>query len=123
MPARHAFRMVRSEAPDLDNDVTLRVRVRSVNDSTALDDLVPTLLVYGTLPLLSFPSDRPSPSTFQRATALIKATAAMSNHFAKTQVLHSVRTRKRPNTTDMQSTQIDSYIFVYHREFDRWDRP
>lgn len=97
--------------------------VKSVNDSIGPDGLVPTLLVYGALPRLGFPTDRPTPPTFQRAVALRKATEAMTKHFAKTQVSSAVRTRNGPDTSDIHTAPIDSHVLFYRSELDRWDGP
>lgn len=66
-PIRHACNIVTSEAPDLDEEAALQIAVKSVKDSTGQDGLVPTLLLYGALPRLGFPNDKPTPSTSQRA--------------------------------------------------------
>lgn len=122
-PIRHAFKIVTAEAPDLDPEAALQTAVKSVNDSIGPDGLVPTLLVYGALPRLGFPNECPTPSTFQRAVALRKATEAMSKHFAKSQVSTAVRTRNGPDTSDIHSAPLDSHVLVYRPELDRWDGP
>lgn len=53
-PIRYACKMVTSEAPDLDEEGTLQIAVKWVNNYTGPDDLGHTLLVYGALPRLGF---------------------------------------------------------------------
>lgn len=122
-PIRHAYKIVIAEATELDAEAALQVAVKSVNDSIGPDGLVPTLLVYGALPRLGFPNDPPTPSTFQRAIALRKATEAMTKYFAKSQVSNAVRTRNGPDTSDIHSAPIDSHVLVYRPEIDKWDGP
>lgn len=69
-PIRHAHKIVTTEATDLDTDAGLQIAVKSVNDPIGPDGLVSTLLVYGELPGLGIPNDKPTPSKFQRAVEL-----------------------------------------------------
>lgn len=50
---------VTSEAPELNAEAVQKVAVKSVNDSTGSDGLLPTLLVYSALPGLGSPRDKP----------------------------------------------------------------
>lgn len=81
-PLRNDFNIVKKEAPDMDDDDALQISVKAVNDSVGRDRLVPTLLVFGDIPRLGFPTDLPTPSTFKRSMALQKATDSMSRQFA-----------------------------------------
>lgn len=94
-----------------------------MNGSAGPDGFVPTLLVYEALPCLAFSNYFPTLSTFQCAVVLCKATEALSNYFAKTQVSRAVRTRNGPDTSDIHSTPIDSHVLVYCSELDRRDEP
>lgn len=67
---RRAFSIIQKEAADMDKTEVLQMAVKAINDSVGLDGLVPTLLVFGALPRLGLPTDRPSPSTLNRALAL-----------------------------------------------------
>lgn len=118
---RHAYKIVTTEAPDLDAGVEQQIALKSVNDSIGPDGLVPTLLVYGSLPRLGFRTDKPTPPTFQRAVALRKATEAMSKHFAKSQVSNAVRTRNGPDTSHIHSAPLKSHVLLYRPERDGWD--
>lgn len=92
-----AFNIIRKECPDSDKEGALQVALKSLNDSVGLDDLVPALLVFGALPRLGLPADKPSKATFQRAIALRKATASISNHFARRRVKDALDTRNGPD--------------------------
>lgn len=60
-PISRAYKIIRTEAPDMDKDKALHYEVKSVNDSVGSYDIVPKLLVYGALPRLEVTNDRPSP--------------------------------------------------------------
>lgn len=65
-PIRNTYKIVTTEAPDLDAEAALQVAVKSVTESMGPDGPVTTMLVYGALPRFDFPTEKPSPSTFQR---------------------------------------------------------
>lgn len=100
-PLRRAYKLIQSESPDLCDKEVLQIAVRSINDAIGTDGLVPTLLVYGTLPRLGFSTDKPTPSMQKRSTALRKAKQEMSKHFARCQISAATRTRNGPNTSDI----------------------
>lgn len=66
------FKIIRTEAAELDKEKTLQMAVKARADSVNLNRLVLTLLLFGVLPLLKLPTDDHTPSTFKRAIALEK---------------------------------------------------
>lgn len=92
-PLRRAYRNFRDEAPSLHKEAVLQAAVQSVNDSTGLDGLVLTLLVYEALPRLGLPNDLPKALMSERAAAVQKTTLDVSKYFAKRQVSDALRTR------------------------------
>lgn len=91
VPLRRAFKIMKAEAPNLNEESLLQSSVKAINDSVGPDGLVPTLLVYGALPRLGLPTDKPTPSIYQRARAVRKTTEEMSKYFAKRQVTDALR--------------------------------
>lgn len=81
-PLRCAYSIKKQEAPDTDKIIALQMALKSINDLLGSNGLVPTLFVFGALSRLGLPTDQTSLSTFKRVTALQKATASMSRHFA-----------------------------------------
>lgn len=79
-PLQRTFHIIKAESSDLHDDYALQLAVESINGSAGRDDVVPTLLVYGALPRLGFPSDVPAPTVIQRASAFRKATFEMEKH-------------------------------------------
>lgn len=122
-PVRRAFKIIREEAPQMSAKAALQTAVKAVNDSVGPDGLVPTLLVYGALPRLGVPGEKPTPTTLQRAIALRKATAEMTKHFARRQVTDATRTGNGPDTSDIHNAPLNSQVFVYRPEIDHWTGP
>ncbi|KAK1989923.1 hypothetical protein LX36DRAFT_695501 [Colletotrichum falcatum] len=65
------YKIIRNKS-DAKLEVTLQLTVKAVNNTTRLDSLVPTLLVFGVYPRISDNSP-PSPLTLQRSKAVKKA--------------------------------------------------
>ena len=122
-PLRKAYRIIKKEVPNIDDECALQYAVKSLNDSTGPDGLVPTLLVYGALPRLGLPTDKPSTGILQRAIAVRKATASLSNHFSRQQVNAAIRTRNGPNVLDIHKWPIGGHVLVYRIHRARWEGP
>lgn len=124
-PLRRAFNIIQKESPDTNFECALQMAVKAINDSFEPDGLVPTLLVSGAPPPLRFglPTDHPTTSTFKRAVAFRKATAAMTKHLLTRQLRNSLNTRNAPNVTDILSTLIGVHVLVYRLEKYLWDSP
>lgn len=69
-PIRRAFRIIKSETHDLDDEAALQMAVKSVNECAGPDGLVPTLLVFGAMLRPGLTTDRPNSSSVERALAL-----------------------------------------------------
>lgn len=80
-------------------------------------------LVYGSFPRLGLPTDKPSPSIYQRTNKLQKATEAMTTHFAKSQVSAAVRTSNGPDSSYIHNAATGSHVIVYILEIDNCDGP
>jgi hypothetical protein len=52
-PLRRIYRKVRHDFPEIPDSLTLSLASRAMNDTIGPEELVPTILVYGTLPRLS----------------------------------------------------------------------
>lgn len=69
-PIRGAFNVLQNEARDINDDTALQMVIKSINDSTRSNGLIPTLIVYGAIPHLGFPNKKQIESTFARVAAL-----------------------------------------------------
>lgn len=122
-PLRRAYKIIKAELPSSDPEEALQYAVKSLNDSVGPDGLVPTLLVYGALPRLGLPTDKPAPGTMERAVAVRKASESMSRYFARRQVRDALRTPNGPNVTDIHQAPLGSHVLVYRTHKDRWEGP
>ncbi len=122
-PPRRAYSIMKQEGPSLDRETLLQGAVKSINDTAGPDGIVPTLLVYGALPRLGLPIDKPAHMMYERAKAVHKATAAMSRYFAKRQVTDALRTRNGPDMHTIHTTPIGTHVLVYRTHKDKWEGP
>lgn len=122
-PIRRCYRIVKSECSTLDEISALQMSVKAVNDSIGPDGLIPTLLVYGAIPRLGLPTDKPSPDMHSRALALRKATESMSRYFAKRQVDSAVKTRNGPDVSENHQIPIGYQVLVYRTKRKKWEGP
>ena len=85
--------------------------VKVVNDTTGLDRLVPTLLVYRAYLRMSN-LDPPAPSITERAAAIRKAMAEIVKLWAKQTVNSTLHHRNGPNTTPVHDLPLNSEVLV-----------
>ena len=102
-PLRRAFNIIAAECPaNADRDFILQAAVKACNDSVGPDGLIPTILVFGTIPRLGLPNDLPAPATYKRAAAVRKAIQELTRANAKRQVSEALRARNGPIQQDLQ---------------------
>ena len=65
VPLKRAYAIIRKDLPKISDEEVLQYAVKAVNDSVGPDGLVPTLLVYGALPRLGLPTDKPAPGSLR----------------------------------------------------------
>jgi hypothetical protein len=85
--------------------------VKAVNNTTSLDKLVPTLLVYGAYLRISN-LDPPTPSITERAAVIRKAMAKIVKLRAKQAVNNALYYRNRPNTTLVYDLPLNSKVLI-----------
>ena len=122
-PLKRAFEIIRIELPDLSDEEILQYAVKSLNDSVGPEGLVPTLLVYGALPRLGFPTDKPAKGIYERAVAVKKASDEMSKYFAKRQYRDAMKNRNGPDVSEIHKAPIGSNVLVYRTKNNSWDGP
>ncbi|KAK1990054.1 hypothetical protein LX36DRAFT_664610, partial [Colletotrichum falcatum] len=94
---RRAYNIIQAET-GVEPDVTLQLVVKAINNTTGLDGLVPTLLVFSVYPRITNNSP-PSATITQRAETVKKAMEAVRQIHAKRQVNEALATRNGPNTS------------------------
>jgi hypothetical protein len=91
--------------------MALQIAFKALNDTTRLDGLVPTLLVFSVYPRIA-KSDPPAPTVIQRAAAIKRAIAEIRKIRAKRQVTEALRTRNRPRTNNIYDLPLNSEVLV-----------
>lgn len=122
-PLERSYAIIRKELPDISDEEVLQYAIKSLNESVGPDVLVPTLLVYGALPKLGFPSDKPAPDVHPRAIAVRKASDEMLRYFAKRQLSSGLASRNGPGVTDVHKAPLGSKVLVYRTKSKSWEGP
>lgn len=94
-------------------DDALLGAVKGINDSTGPDGLIPTLLVFGAMSMLSKNHDPPQPDIHKRAAVVAKATKSMSQYFLWRRISDAKQQRNGPDVTDVRGTPLGSHVLVY----------
>ena len=95
--------------------------VKAVNNTTSLNGLVPTLLVYRAYPKIS-KLDPPTPSVTDRAAAIQKAIAKIVKLQTKQTINNALYYYNRLNTTLVYNLPLNSKVLIW-RESGNWTRP
>ena len=95
--------------------------VKTINNITRPDSLIPTLLVFGTFPRISL-NNMTSATTVKRGKAIKKIIKKVTELHTKKHVNKALRTRNRPNITDVLGLAIGQDVLVW-RENKGWDGP
>jgi hypothetical protein len=86
--------------------------VKAVNDTTGLDGLVLTLLVFGAYPRMT-EYDPPAPTIAQYAAAVKKAMTEIRRIYAQRQIADTVNTRNGPSSTAVHRLLLNSDVLVW----------
>lgn len=126
-PLRRAYEIICEELKDegksmAPKSLILQMAVKAVNDTAGPDGLVPTLLVFGTFPRMSY-NDPPSPSTVVRAKAIGKAMQEISKLQAQRQVSEALNARNGPRTQNTLSVPIGGEVLVWRIHKKEWSGP
>jgi hypothetical protein len=110
-PIRHAYLIITAKVNGINKDTALQMAFKAINDSAGPDSIVPTLLVYGTLPRIT-EYDAPLPTISQRLAALKKAMVEIQKLRARYQIANALNTRNGPSTTDIHELPLNSDILI-----------
>ena len=121
-PLRRAWEIISTELRGkCSPQAMLQMAVKAVNDTAGPDGLVPTLLVFGAYPRISYDSP-PSASTAQRAATIEKTMKALRQKTAERTVRDALNTRNGPNVSHILDLPLGSLVRVY-REKKGWTGP
>jgi hypothetical protein len=84
---------------------------KAINDSTGLNSLIPTLLVFRAY-LYIVKSDISNPIVVKRAVVLKKAIEEVKKLKAERQVVNALNTHNRPKITTIHNLPLNSPILV-----------
>jgi len=119
-PLRQIFYAIKDEYPTLDPEIALRCAVKGINDTAGPEGLVPSLLVFGTIP--TFPAmDVKPPNQKDRLRAISLARDEMSKITAKLRIRQALRSKLPPATEYLVNPGHNVYVFTEKSK--RWHRP
>lgn len=96
-PLRQVFDKLLTDHPTIDPEIGVRLAVKALNDTTGPDGMVPSLLVFGSLP--SFPAvNMDLPIQKERMAALQTARKEMASIVARLRVQEALRYKIPPST-------------------------
>lgn len=98
-PLRRVFNKIKHENPKMPRELTLSLALKALNDTMGPEGLVPTLLVFGTLP--RFPTvESSNAGQFERMNALESARKEYATITAELRIRKALMSRV-PRTTDL----------------------
>ena len=117
---RRVFQSVRASHPTIDKKHALRLAIKAINDTAGPHGLVPSVLVFGSMP--AFPlAPKNMHSQAERYKALATARKEMANIVAQRRVNDALR-RKFPPATAYHIKSGDQ-VRVYREKTRTWDGP
>ncbi|KAF1974170.1 hypothetical protein BU23DRAFT_567694 [Bimuria novae-zelandiae CBS 107.79] len=113
MDRLRAYEIIRAELDSSTSDIAvLQIVVKAVNNTASLDELIPTLLVFGAYPRVSIDSP-PLPSTIRRAEAIQKAIKALRRAAVERALLVATQLtqpRKRGHSPGSKNKRTVQYL-------------
>ena len=119
-PLRRVFRVIRSQYPNLDPEIALRLAVKASNDTLGPDGYVPSRLVYGVDPALPVVNAR-HPAQRERMEALDTAKREMATITAENRIKQALRSKLPPATR--YDIQPGDNVLVYREKEKEWMGP
>lgn len=108
---RIAYLIIEQETRHQNKELALEIFIKAINNTAGPDGLIPTLLVSGAYPKMTR-LNPPSPSIFQRSTAIHKAMKEIHTYRAKKQVADALNQRNGPVTLILHDLPLNSDVLV-----------
>lgn len=118
---RNVFAKIRADDPTISTELALSTAVRAVNDTAGPSGLVPTLLVYGTMPKIPINASK-LPDQKSRMKAMANARKEMSTIVARDRVDRALRLRV-PSASDSQISIGDEVLMFRENPIGKWMGP
>jgi hypothetical protein len=114
---------VKHDVPLIQDDIALRVSVKALNDSVGMDGLIPTLLVFGTMPQLPTLQGKLSPYSGQEAReAAIKCASKEYRSYIAEQRIREALSAKISPGASLEYRPGDQ-VLVYREQTRLWEGP
>jgi len=122
-PLKRAYEIMKKELrnEEVDKQAILQMAVKAVNDTAGPNGLVPTLLVFGAYPRVSYDS-APSQSVILRAKAVRNAMAELRRIHDVRKISNALAMRNGPDTKETFNLPLQSDVRVW-RERKGWTGP
>ena len=111
-PLRCAYEIITKELLQATKQYVLQIAVKAINDTTRLDGLILTLLVFSIFPRMNI-NDILSITTIKRGKAIRKAMKEVTKLYTKRHITEALRTRNGPNITDILGLTISKEVLVW----------
>jgi hypothetical protein len=96
-PLRWCYISIKNDVPSLPEDTCLRVSVMAINDTVGPNGLIPTLLVFGTMPQLPLQRGRLIPySRQEQRDVALKSALSKYQKYVSERRLHEALRAKNP---------------------------
>ena len=119
-PLRRIYRKVRHDFPTLSESLALSLANKAMNDTMGPEGLVPTLLVFGTVPRLSI-GDRPPPNQSERMLAMDNARREMDSIVSDLRIKRALSSKTPPGA--MRVFHPGELVRVYRERPNMWTGP
>jgi hypothetical protein len=90
----------------------LQIAIKAVNNTTGLNGLIPTLLVFSTYPQITT-TNTPFLTVTKRGKVITKAIKQITELHAKKQVINALKQQNRPNISDTLNVLISKDVLIY----------
>jgi hypothetical protein len=120
-PLRRSYLKLRQEHPNMSKDLLLDAAVKAHNDTSGVNGLVPTFLVYGSFPRLQIRDENiDSPSNSERASM---RSLAMAEYSKAIDELRLKLTENAQSPTVPVGLLLNDLVLVWKKPLKKWDGP
>ncbi|PVH79237.1 hypothetical protein DL98DRAFT_549661 [Cadophora sp. DSE1049] len=114
-PLRRAYKIVTKEHPELSKENRLQIAVKTVNNTTGPNRLIPILLVFKAYPKIT-ELDPPNLLVKRRAVTIKKAIKEVRRIYIIRKVNNTLGTRNGPGTTYIYNLCFNNKVIVYREK-------
>ena len=116
-PLRKIYNIITSKISDIEENLTLQMIFKALNDSIESNDLMSTLLIFGAYPRM-IDSDASSSTINQRSTAIKRAMKEVRKIMASRTVSDALNIRNDSSSSTIHDLPINSRVLIYRERID-----